>query len=427
MAKKRYLYAHKKSLKNLQEDDFNYFYSPKYAKIIAERYGMDNNGVEDAFKMYFNALKDFGLIEHINKHMFRRNVESMFFQKYRTFGENTACVGAATSFENEISIRNSFRKGDFTDLFHEFNHLILMQEEKLAHNKFAFSTGFNEEIVQEIRNDDSKKIMQDEDKIIYQEINRFMGFNEGVTELLANMLVSKIQKKPVVSKAYFDGVGNVKMLYNIVGPALFKAYVQGNFDVLERSGGGITSDQFKALADLFDPEEEFENPEDYFDNDFEIKLALIQMLQTKIKNDAKNVHFESYEELEKAIGKAYTIFAGSARFSDKRNSVETLRNKPDFLDELTESFVNTVVEISEDKGIEVELDDERIDSYFETFKFYNENEYFLVYANEPYLDLEKFKNEQCIYATNSGKAEYIRKKGKIDYGIDHNILEQANF
>ena len=40
------------------------------------------------------------------------------------------------------------------------------------------------------------------------------------------------------------------------------------------------------------------------------------------------------------------------------------------------------------------------------------------------MDLEDFKIKQYLEASNPGKAEYMRKKGKVDCGIDHNITEQ---
>lgn len=409
MAKKRYLYANKKPLH--QEDDFNYFYSPKYAKTVAERYGWVNRGVEDAFKKYFDAMKHYDLTKYINKDMVRRNIDNMTIQKYLSFDEMEGNVGAMTGFDNEIMIRNSFKKGDFSELFHEFNHLILLQSIKISPKAMLYKTGFNEDIVE-----------LDEEQRQVSSSMKFLNFNEAVTELLAEVLLAKIQKKSVLNKAYFDGVGNAKMLYNIVGPSLFRAYLQGDFNVLEQENHGITRNQFEALAEMMD--NKVQEVEDYYNNDFNIKLMLISMLEMKIKHDAKDVNFDNYIQLEKAIGKAYAIFAGSARFSDSRNSIETLYNKDEFLDALTESFVNTVVEISDEKGFEIDLYDEVIENYYETFKFYNENEYFLVHEDEPYVDLEDFKIKQYLEATNPGKAEYMRKKGKVDCGIDHNITEQ---
>ena len=52
------------------------------------------------------------------------------------------------------------------------------------------------------------------------------------------------------------------MLYNIVGPSLFRAYLQGDFNVLEQENHGITRNQFEALAEMMD--NKVQEVEDYY-------------------------------------------------------------------------------------------------------------------------------------------------------------------
>ena len=110
----------------------------------------------------------------------------MTIQKYLSFDEMEGNVGAMTGFDNEIMIRNSFKKGDFSELFHEFNHLILLQSIKISPKAMLYKTGFNEDIVE-----------LDEEQRQVSSSMKFLNFNEAVTELLAEVLLAKIQKKSV--------------------------------------------------------------------------------------------------------------------------------------------------------------------------------------------------------------------------------------
>ena len=95
MPKEKYLYQKRKVLHNgekQEEIDQVFFKSPKYAKIVAKKYGVHVADVERAMKAYFEAMKEMGITKLIDKDKTRRYIDQLSIDLATELGGGTAAI-----------------------------------------------------------------------------------------------------------------------------------------------------------------------------------------------------------------------------------------------------------------------------------------------------------------------------------------------
>lgn len=433
MPKKHYLYANKKVLKegrNQQEEDFNYFYSPKYAKQIGIKYGESGKAIEVAFKQYFEAMKHLGLTKLIDKDNLRKKIDKFMFYYNNSFGENGSGALAMTDLvELCIEIRKSIKVGDYETLFHEFNHLISAHESngdnwRYQRDEEIFSTGY-----------DIKNVTEG---IEYNTL-----FNEGVTDLLALLQYSYLKKTVALNSSGYElEVGFLHSLYMVCGNALFEGYFGGGkFGPIARAIGepqetdalavecvsniqtdeislAILSDRISNLA--------YSEPLEAIAEFNDIQYDLINILYKKVFLDITNNldKFNDFSEIEATVFTAFANYAKTLYFgSDKYSIYNPTRN--DVFEYLTETYFGTlnnigfIIQEIEDVQISYQEPRNSFETIFENFVNINDCSYGLIdYRQKP---IDVISKNYVISVFEPNKANYLRKKNGYD-----NVSEMKN-
>ena len=395
MPKKRYLYENKKAYynnKNQQEDDFNYFYSPKFSKIIAKKYGKNENAIEQYFKVYFNCLKEMQLTQNLNKDKVRNAINNFDFSFYGGLAERET-LAETDLIENTINLRNSFRKSDLSILYHEFNHVLSGCSPKIENNFIIINSGYSEIKISLKEFYDQvgkvpKELLIKNYNTFYDEFSQYLSssedkyslFNEGVTELLTMMQVSYKNKNSSVSYSYYNEVGNVKLLYKIIGNKLFEGYFCNDFNIIARVfDNKVSVEKIKNIADLFNDSnldiEFFNSYDEYFVNkDFMIKNYMLDLLEIKINNDIEKIEFKNIDELKSVIYKAYLIMAANLQFGTSKNDmILFLDSRNKILERMVNSASKIINSYANSHNLKFKISDEEESNLYLSFDAINRN------------------------------------------------------
>lgn len=430
MAKQKYLYKNKKNFykneSNQQENDFNYFYSPKYAKIVGQKYGQSGEAIENAFNQYFEAMKYFGLTNLINKDLLRKRIDELeIYYLYRIDKDVCAYTDLGDSY---IALRKSAKVGDYATLFHEFNHLITIRECE----NFEIFNHTNDKSVEldiEEKEGDSKLNFESGystfDPINSQDL--YYGFDEGVTEFLALMQTSYLNKKSSIISAYPKATNYAHILYLIVGNALFDGYFNGgNFGALNKCFNNQIDMAF--VADEISQLEETSVPSEFIKLDYQIQVDLMNLFSYKLSIDVVNNldKFKCFYEMESAITKAYCIYAGAIFFDFKSNSLLN-SNRQGIFEELTINYYELIQGLGEyinnnqnlNKNLKFDFEkwtptEEELEGTCSLFEMINDANYaFISYTEKP-INVLDYIDDKKIDVYNMAKATYLRKKNHID-------------
>lgn len=431
MPKAKYLYKNKKSRykgQNQEGLDEIFFKSPKYAQIVAKKYGIHVADVERSLNKYFECLKEMGLTQLINKDKTRTYISQLSIDLSDELGGTTAAF--TRPLNKMMAFRKSVKAGEFSTLFHEFNHFLSIGKDVWRNNSFDFrsSTGFQH--------------------MTYFD-DGFRGFNEGTTEYLARLQKSYFTKQPAVIEAYSFWTAYARQLYFIAGNELYEDYFNGgSFEIVGRKleGFGIGKEELLALADdvslllhlqgevFQDGKIQSGNLIDFVNINYEVQSNLISMFERKINNDAfKNLNkFNSFDEITDTMFNAYLTYAKALYFGCSSKSMNNY-NRIDIFGNLVNSFLdnlediaNFITENPEEVNFEfdgVGVDDEAVEHLKQQLEKVNDRNYALVEFGEEEITLEKMKDKE-IRVYNEGYANYLRSRRKYKYSKTRDMKDE---
>ena len=419
MPKAKYLYENKKKTykgQNQEALDQVFFKSPKYAEIVAKKYGIHTADVERAMKAYFESMKEMGLTQLLNGKKVRQFIEQMSIDMKNALAGG---MGAWTiPYMKKMQFRKSVKAGDFSTLFHEFNHFLSIGKNQYSNSDFDYLDvcGFS--------------------RSTYFE-DMFMGFDEGITEYLSRLQKSYYTKQPAVINVYSFWTAYARQLYFIAGKELYEDYFNGgDFEVVERKlkEFGIKKDEILKLANdvsyLLDLQKEvYQDGEvqsgnliDFVNGNYEVQSNLISMFGRKINNDAfKNLNkFNNFDELADTMFNAYLNYAKALYFGCSSKSMNNY-NRADIFGNLVNSFLdnlddiaNFITENPEEINFEFDgvcVDEEAVDYLRKQLEKINDGNYALVEFGEEEITLENMKGKE-IRVYDEGYANYLRSKYK---------------
>lgn len=409
MPKSKYLYQHKKLFKdgvNQEHSDFNYYCSPKYAKIIGKKYGLKGEVIERAFNQYFEAMKYLGLTQLIDKDRLRRHIDNMGIR--HEDGLDNKLVDAWVDFiEEDIFLRKSAKKGRYLDIFHEFNHLISI-DNKLTDCKISDCLAMGGYRID-----------------FHLKEEKFNSFNEGVTQFLSCLQLSYLKKHIVLSDCYFKETAYAHSLYLICGNALFEGYFNNDFQYIAKAVPNTTEEEIQDLADSIEEFKSYDpNSTKAIELDCLINTYLIEMFSDKVYVDVlENLDkFNSFFEIQKVLTKAYCNYVNSLFFGVDEENLLNLNRRPIF-EKLTDDYFYILEKIADyinenPKMVKFNcnyegVSEKSIEQFNRLFQAVNDRNYgFIDYTKKP-INVIDYLNDSLVIIENMGKAEYLRKKAKI--------------
>ena len=440
MPKKKYIYFNKKPLKNginQQEEDINYFKYPEYSEIIGKKYGLSGKAIEIAFRQYFEAMKYFGLTQIINKDKLRKQIKT--FELFYCYNLSSAdVIGEANIIFNEINVKNSLKVGNYGVLFHEFNHLISIdnrtlqrwkynRDENILSTGYSISTIIEKEIKGEKKTKKNELAFNDEEtlnkKFIF--INEYNNFNEGVTEFLTSLQISFLNKKSIVIEAYPLETSFAHALYLICGNALFEGYFgKGDFSAIsDVFGDKLDVNTIKNFAKVITNNSNNDSVSFLIQTYYDIQSALIDLLSYKVCCDIKkNINeFKNYDIIKKVVLKCFGEFSKTLYFENSKKSLLNY-NRDSIFYKLTNNFYNVMADIKDfivENNIEISLPKndilkEKMYEIYDFFEYCNDCQYGLIdYGIKP-INVVDFINSNNINLNEYNYSNYIRSKNNFD-------------
>lgn len=425
MAKKKYLYQDKKFLsgRNLESEDLVSYISPMLAKKISQNFLSDTAFMKKTFELYFDSFREFGISTLLNPKKVRGDIDQLLICSADGLGILERSTAAATFPDKTVFIRGNNKAGDYAVLFHELNHVLSF------HNYSNKDATYDER--GPLQTNSAINSKSGFNTFYVDGDSEFLLFNEGVTEYLALRQSAFASKKEVVVGAYDNEVAFARMLYLIAGNALFDGYFNGgNFDAVNAGIGieGFSKEDLKSFADIVSLIDEQEDAQDHLDVFCCAYEAIISILGLKVEKEiCENFDkFKNPDEIVGSVTKAYANFAKAIYFGGtKLNYGNAIRGE--VFDLLCSSYVETLSAIEtrfyeEGQHLKfnqnLKLDQSEIEDACGLFEFVNLRNYGIITKDEKPITVDNLLEQENIVVLKQGKADYIRKKMKMDDPVE---------